>query len=234
MDQQRSMAREQLKAFQDRQSSALRHQQAQCEAQMKQLQAQMEAEMRMKTELVRNQMAMLAESGQINDLNDFVISDKASDREKRLKAAHEEEIAELQNRIQYWVQRTQQMAAEHQAELDAEKERRKRDLTEQSEDHKVTVETIRNDYAILVEKVKELKTMEFEAALEAKDSSKAIDALLHQMTSNMDEVVGLRTGLEDRLSKHIDVREALLKKKDEQLQGKIRKQNRFLNWLSNF
>ena len=29
-----------------------------------------------------------------------------------------------------------------------------------------------------------------------------------------------RQGLEDRLSKHVDVREALLKKKDEQLQSK--------------
>ena len=37
----------------------------------------------------------------------------------------------------------------------------------------------------------------------------------------MDEVQGLRHGLEDRISKHVDVREALLKKKDEQLQGKI-------------
>ena len=48
---------------------------------------------------------------------------------------------------------------------------------------------------------------------------RAIDALLHQMTSNMDQVSGLRQGLEDRLSKHVDVREALIHKKDEQLQG---------------
>ena len=48
---------------------------------------------------------------------------------------------------------------------------------------------------------------------------RALDALLGQMTSNMDEVTNLRRGLEDRLSKHVDVREALLKKKDEQLQG---------------
>ena len=37
----------------------------------------------------------------------------------------------------------------------------------------------------------------------------------------MDEVAGLRHGLEDRISKHVDVREALLKKKDEQLQGTV-------------
>ena len=39
------------------------------------------------------------------------------------------------------------------------------------------------------------------------------------MTNNMDEVSGLRQGLEERMSKHVDVREALLKKKDDQLQG---------------
>ena len=48
---------------------------------------------------------------------------------------------------------------------------------------------------------------------------RALDALLGQMTSNMGEVTNLRLGLEDRLSKHVDVREALMKKKDEQLQG---------------
>ena len=48
---------------------------------------------------------------------------------------------------------------------------------------------------------------------------RAIDTLLNQMSLNMDEVSGLRQGLEDRISKHVDVREALLKKKDEQLQG---------------
>ena len=48
---------------------------------------------------------------------------------------------------------------------------------------------------------------------------RAIDTLLNQMSLNMDEVAGLRHGLEDRISKHVDVREALLKKKDEQLQG---------------
>ena len=51
------------------------------------------------------------------------------------------------------------------------------------------------------------------------DSFRALDALLGQMTSNMGEVTNLRLGLEDRLSKHVDVREALMKKKDEQLQG---------------
>ena len=55
-------------------------------------------------------------------------------------------------------------------------------------------------------------------------SHRAIDMLLNQMTSNMDEVAGLRQGLEDRLSKHVDVREALLRKKDEQLQS-----NSYLN-----
>ena len=53
-----------------------------------------------------------------------------------------------------------------------------------------------------------------------RDSFRALDALLGQMTSNMDDVTNLRRGLEDRLNKHVDVREALTKKKDEQLQGR--------------
>ena len=80
----------------------------------------------------------------------------------------------------------------------AERERRRHDLHEQSEDHKATVDTIRADYAVLVDKIKEIKAMELEASNEARDSSKAIDMLLNQMTSNMDEVSGLRQGLEDR------------------------------------
>lgn len=54
----------------------------------------------------------------------------------------------------------------------AERERRRRDLQEQSEDHKATVDTIRTDYAVLVDKIKELKGMELEASIEARDSSK--------------------------------------------------------------
>ena len=61
-------------------------------------------------------------------------------------------------------------------------------------------------------------------------SFRAIDTLLNQMSLNMDEVQGLRHGLEDRISKHVDVREALLKKKDEQLQGKIGIFHQFLSY----
>ena len=93
-------------------------------------------------------------------------------REERLKAAHEEEMVEMQKRIQHWILRTQQMSEEHQKELEAERERRRRDLQEQSEDHKATVETIRADYTVLLDKIKELKAMELEASLEARDSSK--------------------------------------------------------------
>ena len=89
-----------------------------------------------------------------------------------MKAAHEQEIEEMQKRIQHWVQRNQQMSEEHQKELENERERRRRDLQEQSEDHKATVDTLRADYAILVDKIKELKSIELEANMEARDSSK--------------------------------------------------------------
>ena len=79
-------------------------------------------------------------------------------REDRLKAAHAEEIEEMQKRLAHWSRRVQQMSEEHQKELESEREKRKRDLKEQSEDHKATVDTIRADYAVLVDKIKELKT----------------------------------------------------------------------------
>ena len=50
---------------------------------------------------------------------------------------------EMQKRIQHWIQRAQQMSEEHQTELEMERERRKNDLHQQSEDHRATVETIR-------------------------------------------------------------------------------------------
>ena len=61
LDQQRSMAREQMKLLQEKQALALQTQQAQSQMLMKQLQSQMESEMKMKTELARNQMQILAE-----------------------------------------------------------------------------------------------------------------------------------------------------------------------------
>ena len=93
-------------------------------------------------------------------------------REDRLKAAHAEEIEEMQKRLAHWSRRVQQMSEEHQKELESEREKRKRDLKEQSEDHKATVDTIRADYAVLVDKIKELKTLELEASYETRDSSK--------------------------------------------------------------
>lgn len=190
LNQQRLTAHEHMKSMQDKQSLALKQQQAQCEMLMKQLQSQMEAEMRMKAELVRNQMQMLAEHSTSNcdnnnlesifgglkssnkNSNSGLDENSVKEREERLKAAHQEEIVEMQKRIQHWIHRTQQMAEEHQKELEAERERRRKDLFEQSQDHKATVETIRADYAILVDKIKELKNMEMEASIDARDSAK--------------------------------------------------------------
>ena len=52
-----------MRTLQEKQSLALQHQQSQCQMLMKQLQSQMESEMLMKSELVRNQMQMLAQNG---------------------------------------------------------------------------------------------------------------------------------------------------------------------------
>ena len=63
IDQQRQAAKDQMRTLQEKQSLALQHQQSQCQMLMKQLQSQMESEMLMKSELVRNQMQMLAQNG---------------------------------------------------------------------------------------------------------------------------------------------------------------------------
>ena len=91
----------------------------------------------MKSELVRNQMEMLAQNGgdlsgnnneilsellagkmNINENNNNTGNSLNKQREERLNAAHEEEISEMQKRIQHWMQRTHEMAAEHQKELE--------------------------------------------------------------------------------------------------------------------
>merc|ERR1719491_2452069 len=99
-----------MRTLQEKQSLTLQHQQSQCQMLMKQLQSQMEAEMLMKSELVRNQMQMLAQnggdlSGNNNEiLNEFLagkLNNNNSDRQnsensvkkqrgERLNAAHEE------------------------------------------------------------------------------------------------------------------------------------------------
>lgn len=197
LNHQRTMAQEQMKVYQERQASSLRHQQAQCEMLMKQVQSQMETEMRMKTELVRNQMKILAEvqpvqgGGETADLSDIInqlsspnnnanfstinnerLEQMYKKREERLNSSHEEEMEDLQKRIRHWVQRCQEQSDDHHNELENERERRRRDLKEQSEDHKQTVETIRADYNVLVDKIKELKSLEFEATVESRDSAK--------------------------------------------------------------
>ena len=109
LDQQRSMAREQMKLLQEKQALALQTQQAQSQMLMKQLQSRMESEMKMKTELARNQMQILAEvqpgtGGQ--DLDEVIqnfsrnsgangnggavvhVEEMYKNREERLKLAH--------------------------------------------------------------------------------------------------------------------------------------------------
>ena len=61
LDQQRNMCQEQVKMMQEKQSSIMKQQQQQAELLMKSIQTQMESELRMKSELVRNQLHLLAE-----------------------------------------------------------------------------------------------------------------------------------------------------------------------------
>ena len=108
------MAREQMKALQEKQALALQTQQAQSEMLMRQLQSQMETEMKMKTELARNQMQILAEvqPGSSQNLEEMIqnfsknsfgssagtaagsdqLEEMYKKREERLKLAHADEL----------------------------------------------------------------------------------------------------------------------------------------------
>ena len=55
------MVQDQAILIQDRHASMLKQQQMQSETLLKQIQSQMESEMRMKSDLVRNQLSVLAE-----------------------------------------------------------------------------------------------------------------------------------------------------------------------------
>ena len=50
--------------------------------------------------------------------------------------------------------------------------------------------------------------------------TRAVDMLLTQVSSNTNDLSSLQVKLDGRVSNHIDVREALLKQKDQQLLGK--------------
>ncbi len=105
----------------------------------------------------------------------FFRSDPAAifkEREERIRESHADEIKTYQAKIRQLTERAKVVAQEHQEELDIERKRRVKELQEQSEDHKITVETIRRDYMVLVDRIKELKDLESDAAIEARDSSK--------------------------------------------------------------
>ena len=58
------------------------------------------------------------------------------EREERLRSAHAEHVEELEGRISSLLERRRAMLDSHREELEEERERRRREMAEQSEGHK--------------------------------------------------------------------------------------------------
>ena len=65
-----------------------------------------------------------------------------------------------------------------------------------------------------------MKSKEIEVGEDVERSSKNVESLLQQVTSNTKDLDHLHERVEERLNKHVDVREELIKQKDQQIKGK--------------
>ena len=94
------------------------------------------------------------------------------ERENRLKTLHDEELEELHLRLRQANDRLMTTKADHDEELERERDKRLRDLAKQSEEHQITVDNLRAEYIAALDKFKELKSYELDSTKDAKDVSK--------------------------------------------------------------
>ena len=162
----------------------LKQQQQQTEVLLRQIQTQMEADMRLKSEMTRNQLQVLTEM-QLRNPSDQVPSVHAmlanlpatnkdveevyKEKESRLRSLHQEEIEDLTHRLRVANDKLVTAKAEHEDELEAERERRVRDLARQSEEHCRAVESLRAEYMTALDKVKEIRARELDSLKDATD-----------------------------------------------------------------
>ena len=182
IEQQRNMTQDKIRAMQERQSAMMRQQQLQADTVLKQLQSQMESETRIKNEMVRNQLCVFSEIQAQNPVNPVNISSLMQELQgktdanntscvdssatavddleghyqkkiERLCEMHKEEINELKERNHSLVERSRNDMEDHQKELELERNRRLQDLDRLREEHNKTLENLRSEYIIAVEKV---------------------------------------------------------------------------------
>ncbi|XP_059099177.1 fas-binding factor 1 homolog isoform X1 [Tigriopus californicus] len=140
-------------------------------------------------------------------------------REDRIRQNHSEEVEDLEKRIGDLVVKSKEDHESFRTEIEVERQRRRQMLQDQTEEHQEAIQMLRSEYTIALDRIRDLKRFEVDAQKDAERSSKSVQILLNQVTSNTKDLDHLHDKVEDNLSKHIDVREELLKQKDAQISG---------------
>ena len=91
------------------------------------------------------------------------------EKESRLRSLHQEEIDDLTHRLRVANDRLVAAKADHEDEMEAERERRVKDLARQSEEHTRAVEALRTEYLDALDKVKEIRAREINSLKDATD-----------------------------------------------------------------
>lgn len=91
---------------------------------------------------------------------------------------------------------------------------------------------MKSEYTVALDRLRELKTAEVEAEDDAGRSARSVEILAAQVSSATKELDGLQNKVDERLRKHVDVREILIAQKEEIIKGNF--QNVFLDFKYTF
>ena len=91
------------------------------------------------------------------------------EKESRLRSLHQEEIDDLTHRLRVANDRLVAAKADHEDEMEAEREKRVKDLARQSEEHTRAIEALRTEYLDALNKVKEIRAREIDSLKDATD-----------------------------------------------------------------
>ena len=77
-------------------------------------------------------------------------------------------------------------------ELVEERERRRRELVEQSEEYKDAIRTLKSEYTVAIDRIREMRAAEDEAQEETGRSARSVETLAVQVSSATRELDGLQ------------------------------------------
>ncbi|XP_040564700.2 uncharacterized protein [Lepeophtheirus salmonis] len=222
LDQQKFMCEEQIRMLSNKQTDLFRKQQEQFSILMKQFQNQTESEVRMKSELIRNQIQLMGnfqvDQGNLpktigidysnNDFNKMIES-AFKETITQLKSIHEDNMQELNERIESLLDRIRVLQEIHREELEKERDKRFRQLEELEEEHKNKIVSLKDSYENIIHSLKNIDNNA--------DLPKALDTLISQVVGNTEGLGTLYNKVESDVSIQTNVREALLRSKENQL-----------------